>query len=527
MRLVIGIGARPGTTPAEVLSLLTESLSTLDDVVAVSTVESRAELAASLAAPRGWEVVTYPPQELAAVPVPSPSARVASALGTASVAEASALLAAARRDPGAAPAGAAVLIVGKRSSPSATIAIAAAAPEVTVVGIGADAYAGLTEAGRDAIETADVVFGGARQLALLPARGAGSQVRGVDRQERVAWPSPLVPALPRLLAEQHGRRVCVLASGDPMHYGIGTTLVRLLGAAHVHVVPHPSSVSLACARLGWAVQDVEVVSAVGRSVDVLRRYLHDGRRVLVLGADGGTPREVWRILEETGFAGSDVTILESLGADDERIHRDPDAARALHIVAVECRGAGGVPVVPGLADARYDSDGQLTKREIRAVTLAALGPRPGELLWDVGAGSGSIAIEWLRAHRACRAVAVERDEARAQRVAANARRLGVPGLSLVVGAAPEALDGLEVPDAVFIGGGFTVPGVFERCWGALRPGGRLVVNAVTVESERLIAELHTAHGGELTRIAVNRAAPVGGFLSWRPMMPVTQWVVEK
>ncbi|MFG2039608.1 precorrin-6y C5,15-methyltransferase (decarboxylating) subunit CbiE [Dactylosporangium sp. NPDC048998] len=474
------------------------------------------------------------------------------------------------------------------------------------MGIGADAYAGLTEAGRNAIETADVVFGGARQLALLPphrerpdrgalsnsgalsdrvalsSRGALSdggalsdsvvllgddvlpvhgvqpsdgalsdggvlsdrgplsdggvspgrgvdsqQVCGVDWQERIAWPSPLVPALPRLLAEQYGRRVCVLASGDPMHYGIGTTIVRILGAAHVHVVPHPSSVSLACARLGWAVEDVDVVSAVGRSVDVLRRYLHDRRRVLVLGVDGGTPREVWRILEETGFEGSDVTILESLGAGDERIHRDPDAARALHIVAVECRGAGGAPVVPGLADARYDSDGQLTKREIRAVTLAALGPRPGELLWDVGAGSGSIAIEWLRAHRACRAVAVERDEVRAGRVAGNARRLGVPGLSLVVGAAPEALDGLEAPDAVFIGGGFTVPGVFERCWGALRPGGRLVVNAVTVESERLVAELHAAHGGELTRIAVNRAAPVGGFLGWRPMMPVTQWVVEK
>lgn len=556
MRLTVGIGARPGTEPREVLELLAEALSTVEDVAAVSalsTVDSRLDLATSVASGRGWKVVSFGAEELAAVPVPSPSARVASALGTPSVAEASALLAAAQESVG----GAAVLVVGKRSSPGATVAVAAAAPEVTVVGIGADGYAGLSEAGREAIAASDVVFGGPRQLDLLPpvatSPGRAESVPGADPgqrapgaeasgqsapgqsaaatrvlgQERIAWPSPLVPALPWLLARQYGRRVCVLASGDPMHYGIGTTLVRLLGAAHVRVVPHPSSMSLACARLGWAVEDVEVVSAVGRSVDGLRRYLHDGRRVLVLSANSGTAGEVWRILEGTGFDASQVTILESLGGEEERIHHDPAAAGGLHIVAVECRGAGGMSVVPGLADSRYDSDGQLTKREIRAVTLAALGPRPGELLWDVGAGSGSIAIEWLRAHRACRAVAVERDGTRAGRIAANARRLGVPGLSIVTGAAPAALDGLEAPDAVFIGGGFTVHGVFERCWAALRPGGRLVVNAVTVESERLVAELHAAHGGELTRVAVNRAAPVGGFLGWRPMLPVTQWVVEK
>jgi precorrin-6Y C5,15-methyltransferase (decarboxylating) len=634
VRLTVGLGARPGTTPAEVLTLLTESLSTLDDVTTLSTVDSRRELAAAVAAGRGWEVVSFPPEKLAAVPVPSPSARVASALGTPSVAEASALLAAARHPPGGAPTGAAVLIVGKRSSPAATIAVAAPAPEVTVVGIGADGYAGLSQAGRNAIDTADVLFGGPRQLALLPpplaptavapttatptaakptaaepavaeavaaepavaeavaaepavaeavaaepavAQPAAAQPAAdlpaadlptvaspmtasptvaspatapspspapvavavavatavvasggvLASQERVAWPSPLVPSLPRLLAERHGRSVCVLASGDPMHYGIGTTLVRLLGAAHVHVVPHPSSISLACARLGWGVEDVEVVSAVGRDVDVLRRFLHDRRRLLVLAAGRETAGDVWRILEESGFEGSIVTILEALGGADERVHHDPEAARGVHIVAVECRGAHGVAVVAGLADSRYDSDGQLTKREIRAVTLAALGPRPGELLWDVGAGSGSIAVEWLRAHRACRAVAVERDAGRAERVAGNARRLGVPGLTVVVGAAPAALDGLEAPDAVFIGGGFTVPGVFQRCWDALRPGGRLVVNAVTVESERLVAELHAAHGGELTRIAVNRVAAVGGFLGWRPMLPVTQWAVEK
>ncbi|GGM09179.1 precorrin-6y C5,15-methyltransferase (decarboxylating) subunit CbiE [Dactylosporangium sucinum] len=507
MRLTVGFGARPDATADEVLALLGESLSTLDAVTTVSTVDGREELASAVAQVHGWRVVTFPAAELAQVEVPSPSARVASAVGTPSVAEAAALLAA--RGP------AAVLLHAKRSSARATVAVAAPAPDVTVVGIGADGYDGLTAAGRDALAAAEVVLGSARQLGLLPAGG----------QRRVAWPSPLVPALPGLLAAHHGRRVCVLASGDPMYHGIGSTLVRLLGRRHVTVVSHPSSVALACARLGWALDDVAVVSAVGRSTDRIRAVLHDGRRVLVLSAGRDTPLAVARILEDAGFADSEVTVLEALGGPDERIHHDVAAAGPLNIVAVACRGAGGLPLVPGLDDARYTSDGQLTKREIRAVTLAALGPRPGELLWDVGAGSGSIAVEWLRAHPSCRAVAIERDPVRAGRVAANADRLGVPQLSIVEGAAPAALDGLPAPDAVFIGGGVTVPGVFERCWAALRPGGRLVVNAVTVESERRVFELHETHGGELTRIAVNRAAPVGGFLGWRPMLPVTQWVV--
>ncbi|WP_433615534.1 precorrin-6y C5,15-methyltransferase (decarboxylating) subunit CbiE [Dactylosporangium sp. CA-139114] len=506
MRLVLGLGARPSTDPAEVLSLLRESLSTgslstLDGIGAVATVDARRDLAESVAAELGCAAVSFPPERLAAVAVPSPSARVSQALGTPSVAEAAALLAVA---------GPAVLTVGKRSSPGATIAVAAPAPDVVVVGIGAGGE--LSAKGAAALRDAEVVFGGPRQLDLLAGVGA----------ERVAWPSPLVPALPGLLAERHGRRVCVLASGDPMHHGIGTTLVRLLGPAHVTVIPQPSSVSLACARLGWAVEDTDVV----RDAALLRRFLHDGRRVLVLSAGRQTPAEVWRILEETGFAGSAVTILEDLGAPDERVHHDPAAARPLNIVAVEARGGAGIAVVPGIDDGRYDSDGQLTKREIRAVTLAALGPRPGELLWDVGAGSGSIGIEWMRAHRACHAVAFERDEDRAGRIRRNAETFGVPGLRLVLGSAPAVLAGQPRPDAIFIGGGFTAPGVFDACWSALRPGGRLVVNAVTIESERLVAELQQRYGGELTRLAVHRAAPVGGFLGWRPMLPVTQWMVR-
>ncbi|GAA3204590.1 precorrin-6y C5,15-methyltransferase (decarboxylating) subunit CbiE [Dactylosporangium siamense] len=572
MRCVIGFGARSTATAADVEALLADLpgaealLADLPETdYVLSTVDTRLDLATEVAAAHGWTVTTAPAEVLARVDVPNPSAIVAAHTGTPSVAEAAALLAAraypsvrtvftapdgpapavggpapavggpapavggparavggparAVGGPAAAVGGPAVLLVAKRASAVATVAVAAVAPAVTVVGIGAGGLEDLSPAGRAAIAGATVLFGSERQLDLVAGGATGAT--------SVSWPSPLVPALPRLLAAHHDERVVVLASGDPMYYGIGTTLGRLLGARHVHVVPHPSAVSLACARLGWALDDVEVVSAVGRSVDALRRVLHDRRRVLVLSAGAGTPAQVAEILHDTGFGASEVTVLESLGGPDERIHHDVDAAGPLNVVAVDCRGGGGIQVVPGLADGSYTSDGQLTKHEIRAVTLAALGPRPGELLWDVGAGSGSIAIEWLRAHRSCRAVAVERDPVRAERVVANARALGVPQLSTVVGAAPGALDGLQEPDAIFIGGGFTAAGVFERCWSALRPGGRLVVNAVTVESERLVADLHATHGGELTRIAVQRAAPVGGFLAWRPMMPVTQWLVRK
>ncbi|MDL4774304.1 precorrin-6y C5,15-methyltransferase (decarboxylating) subunit CbiE [Actinomadura xylanilytica] len=388
--------------------------------------------------------------------------------------------------------------------------------EVTVVGIGADGWAGLAGAARDALASAEVIMGGRRQLDLVP------DLPGP--RERVAWPSPMLPALPGLLEEHRGRRVAVLASGDPMFYGVGTTLVRLLGPERVRVLPHPSSVSLACARLGWPVEEVEVVSAVGRPLAALNAALAPGRRILVLSADAGTPAQVAALVRERGC---DLTLLENLGAPDERVGPLREPAAPLNIVAVHCRGAGGPQVVPGLPDETYDHDGQLTKREIRAITLARLAPRPGELLWDVGAGAGSIGIEWMRAHRACRAIAVEDRADRAARIGANAAALGVPGLRVVAGRAPAALAGLEAPDAIFIGGGVTAPGMVAACRDALRPGGRLVVNAVTVESERAVAEAYGRFGGELTRVAVNRAAPVGGFTGWRAMMPVTQWTVTR
>ncbi|MGE7435477.1 precorrin-6y C5,15-methyltransferase (decarboxylating) subunit CbiE [Kitasatospora sp. NPDC001175] len=398
---------------------------------------------------------------------------------------------------------------------------------VTVVGIGADGWAGLAEPARAALRAADTVIGGPRQLDLLPA-----EVTAV----RLPWPSPLRPAVPGLLAEHSKRRLTVLASGDPMFYGIGRALAETVGPERLRVLPHPSSVSHACARLGWPLEDTEVVSLVGRPLDSLGLALHPGRRLLVLSADAGTPAAVAALLTERGYGPSRLRVLEQLGGPQERQldgraedwPHQPGAA--LNLIAVECAPAPGAPrgsLVPGLPDDSYESDGQLTKRHVRAATLASLAPLPGELLWDVGGGSGSIAIEWLRAHRSCRAVSVERDPVRAERIARNAAVLGVPGLRVVTGRAPEALDQLPTPDAVFIGGGLTAPGLLETCWNALPPGGRLVANTVTLESEALLTEWYRRHGGELLRLAVAHAVPVGSFTGWRQAMPVTHWSVVK
>ncbi|MFH9012738.1 precorrin-6y C5,15-methyltransferase (decarboxylating) subunit CbiE [Streptomyces sp. NPDC017943] len=402
----------------------------------------------------------------------------------------------------------------------------AAPAAVTVVGIGADGWAGLPDGSRAVLRDAEVLLGGPRQLDLLPSECAG---------ERVAWPSPLRPAVPGLLAAHAGRRIAALASGDPMFHGIGRTLTEVHGP--VRVLPHPSSVSHACARLGWPVEDTEVVTLVGRPAARLAAALHQGRRILVLSAGAHTPAEVAALLRDRGYGPSRLRVLEQLGGPGERVG---DAVTAdgfslapgdpLNVVAVECRRAPHAPrlgAAPGLPDEAYEHDGQLTKRHVRAVTLGVLAPAPGELLWDVGGGSGSIAVEWMRTHPSCRAVSVERDPVRAARIGRNAERLGVPALRVVTGAAPEALAELPPPDAVFIGGGLTAPGLLDSCWAALPAGGRLVANTVTLESEALLADARRRHGGELVRLAVSHAVPVGGFTGWRQAMPVTQWAVRK
>ncbi|MEV4944344.1 precorrin-6y C5,15-methyltransferase (decarboxylating) subunit CbiE [Streptomyces sp. NPDC053755] len=399
---------------------------------------------------------------------------------------------------------------------------------IAVVGIGADGWDGLPERSRRALRTAEVLVGGPRQLDLLPP----AECPG----ERIAWPSPLRPAVPGLLAAHEGRAVAVLASGDPMFHGIGRTLAETIGAERLHVLPHPSSVSYACARLGWPLEDVETVTLVGRPLASLAAALHDRRRLLVLSADGATPAEVAGLLRAKGYGETRMRVLEQLGSRDERIVEATAATwperpgDPLNIVALDCVRSPDVPrlgAAPGLPDEAYEHDGQLTKRYVRAATLAALAPAPGELLWDVGGGSGSIGIEWMRTHRTCRAIAVEKAPERAARIDRNAAALGVPALRVVTGPAPEALAGLPAPDAVFIGGGLTAPGLLDACWQALPVGGRLVANTVTLESEALLADRYRRLGGELVRLAVAQAVPVGGFTGWRQAMPVTQWSVTK
>jgi precorrin-6B C5,15-methyltransferase / cobalt-precorrin-6B C5,C15-methyltransferase len=393
--------------------------------------------------------------------------------------------------------------------------------DLTVVGIGADGWDGLAPIARREIAEAEVLMGSARQLALIPD----------GKAEQVAWPSPLSESLPGLLQAHRGRRICVLASGDPTFHGIGTTLTRLLGADAVKVIPHPSSVSLACARLGWPQDQVQVISLVGHPLELVHPHIQPGRRLVVLSWGAHTPAEVAEALTDRGYGGSRFTVLEQLGSSGERV-RTTKAAEwagevdALNVIGIECENGPVLSTAPGLPDSAYESDGQLTKREVRAVTLSRLAPVPGQLLWDVGGGAGSIAIEWSRHHPSCRAVAVERDPDRAKRLERNAATLGVV-VRTVVGKAPEALAELESPDAVFVGGGATAPGMIETCWEALKPGGRLVVNGVTLETEVLIARWYAELGGDLVRLDVQRASPVGGMTGWRPAMPVTIWSLTK
>jgi precorrin-6Y C5,15-methyltransferase (decarboxylating) len=401
----------------------------------------------------------------------------------------------------------------------------APAAQVTVVGIGADGWAGLTEAARDALREAAVITGSQRQLALLPELGA----------RRLPLPSPLLEHLDDLIRDNPG--ICVLASGDPMLNGIGATLARRLGPSRLRVVPAVSSAALACARLGWPEHEVTVVSLVARPPETILAALQPGARLLVLGRDASTPALAAKLLTDAGWGASELTVLEQLGGPAERLSATQPASELtaggyddLCVLAVTPHpgpGARATTRVPGLPDDAYESDGQLTRRELRALALAALQPGPGQLLWDVGAGSGSIGIEWMRADPLARAVAVEARPDRAARAARNAGALGVPALQVVTGSAPDALAGLPAPDAVFVGGGLTAAGVLETCWQRLRPGGRLVAHAVTIESETVLHRWQQAERGQLVRIAVSYAEPLGRFTTWRPALPVTQWQVTR
>lgn len=397
---------------------------------------------------------------------------------------------------------------------------------LTLVGIGEDGLDGLGAKARAAVQAAKVIFGGQRHLAMLPPDIVA---------ERRAWPSPFAEAFDQILSLK-GSPICILASGDPMLFGVGASLSRLVPAEEMHVLPAPSSFSFAAARMGWALQDAALLTIHGRPLEGLHSHIHDRARLLILSHDGGSPLAIAQLLTNRGFGPSRLTVLERMGGPYER-RIDSLAAEwaegevaALNLVAVECRAgpeATSLSTLAGLPNEAYRHDGQLTKRDIRAITLARLGPCPGELLWDVGAGCGSIGIEWMRAHPSCRAIAVEADSGRQALIRANSLALGVPGLELIPGSAPAALAGLATPDAIFIGGGVTLPGVLELCWAQLKPGGRLVANAVTVQSEMLLVSWRDKVGGDLTRIAVSEAKPLGDFDVWRAALPVTIFAVTK
>jgi precorrin-6Y C5,15-methyltransferase (decarboxylating) len=394
---------------------------------------------------------------------------------------------------------------------------------VTVVGIGADGWPGLSARLQKIVLDADVVLGGARHLSLLP---------DVPGQRRDQWPSPLRDGLAEQLARHAGRSVVAIASGDPLVSGIGATLVEVLGPNAVSVQPALSSVTLARARMSWPAETMATVSVVGRDLHRVLRELAPGRRLVVLSSDDRTPAHLARLLTSVGYGGSRMTVLADLGSEREsRVDGSARTWRAevppLNVVALELDGPVTGSWTSGLPDDAYEHDGQLTKRDLRASALARLAPMPGQQLWDVGAGAGSVGIEWLRAHPTCRAVAIERDPERAARIARNAARLGVPDLRVVTGAAPESLADLPRPDAVFVGGGATSPGLLDLCLAALAPGGRLVVHGVTLETEALLVRLHAERGGELTRISVEHVEPIGSFSGWTPARAVTQWAVQK
>jgi precorrin-6Y C5,15-methyltransferase (decarboxylating) len=398
------------------------------------------------------------------------------------------------------------------------------APWLTLIGMGDDGPAGLTPAARSLLDAAEVVYGGTRHLAML----CGSPGR------KVAWPSPLTDGIADLLRER-GRRAVVVASGDPFFYGIGATLLKHLPPSEMMCIPAPSAFSLAAARLGWPLQETTLLSVHGRPLERIRPALQPNTRALLLTSDGTTAQALAAMLQNLGFGPSRLTILENMGGAGEHVrslHADgplPDDIGALNTIAIEIRAeanARPLPLTSGVPDAYFEHDGQITKREIRAVTLSALAPLQGERLWDLGLGSGSVAIEWLLRHPTMQAIGVERDAARLQRAARNALALGAVALDGRLGAAENLLDDLPDPDAVFIGGGCTAP-LIERVLARLRHGGRLVANAVTVETEMVLLAAHAQYGGELLRIALSRVEGVGQRLGWRPAMPVTQWSFRK
>ncbi|KKJ75985.1 precorrin-6Y C5,15-methyltransferase [Kiloniella litopenaei] len=400
---------------------------------------------------------------------------------------------------------------------------------LTILGIGEEGLDSLTPVARRLLDQAKVLVGGERHLAML----------GNDQREQMAWTSPFSSMVEKVL-DRRGEDICILASGDPMCFGVGATFSKRIPVSEMLVVPGISSYSLACSRLGWVMMDVDMLTLHGRPLSLLHPHVQPGAKLLMLSENGTTPAEVASLLTDRGFGDSKITVLEHMGGEKEQVLDGVahcwsyPACADLNTIAVECiatHRAEILPTVPGLPDDAFVHDGQLTKKIVRSATLSALMPMAGQVLWDLGAGCGSISIEWMRAARGTKAVAVERDQERLSSIAANAQALGTPFLSIKEGELLSVLGELmkqeQRPDAIFVGGGATSDGLFDLCWQALKPGGRFVANVVTLEGEMKLFEWHKKVGGELNRIAVSQASPIGPYHGWRAAMPVTQYAVTK
>lgn len=398
---------------------------------------------------------------------------------------------------------------------------------LTILGVGDNGLDSLSGEALKHFEKAEVIIAPSRVLDVI----------NTGDRETIPWTFGVKETI-AFIEGRRGQPTTILATGDPMHFGIGATLRRYFSANEMLVVPSPSGFSLAGAKMGWALQDVAMISLHGRAVACLHPYILPGKRIISLTSNARTLREAAKALSDRGYGRSQMTLLEHIGGVSEKMttlsadellvgdHSFMDF-NMLAIEVSESPETRILPTIAGLPDDAFVHDGQLTKREVRAATLAFLQPVPGQTLWDVGAGCGSVSIEWMRAAPGAKACAIEQSSERCAMILENANKLGVPKIEIIEGEAPDGLEELANPHAVFIGGGLTSKGMFDACWSRLPAGGRLVANAVTVESEAMLLDLYKKYGGELTRIQVSRAEPVGRFSGWKPSMPVTIWSIVK
>ncbi len=396
---------------------------------------------------------------------------------------------------------------------------------LTVIGIGEDGLDGLSSTALRLLETAEFIIGGQRQLEMIPN----------SNQEKIIWPSP-IHSLVEKLETFRGKKTCILATGDPFSFGIGNTLIRTFSLNEMQIFPSLSASALTCARMGWSHNDIDLISLHGRPIATLETFLRPSGKLIILSHDGDTPSLVAKLLTNRGYGSSIIKVFEHMNGAKERFFdgiasewlHAPGAAFNTVAVDLNCSDIDAIRSrAPGLEDHLFIHDGQITKQEVRATTLSALEPFPSALLWDVGAGSGSIGIEWMRTDHRCQAIAIEVNPERAENIAQNSHKLGTPKLRIVNDKAPSILSALPTPDAIFIGGGITSKGMVKQCWDLLKVGGCLVANVVTTEGEAVVLKNQKKLGGNLTRISISNLEKIGSKKAWRPSMHVTQWKVKK